>query len=110
MNVDVSPLKGKRLLQMHASFHLLSSPPEDPKAPEPEPEPYRSVEGDLYQYPTPFYHEDYRNLEAVTRNNIDNLIDENVLIPIIRESGLTGTMRWKPADVSYAELRVIGRI
>lgn len=101
-------LKGKRLLQMHASFHLLSSPPEDPGVPEPEP--YKSLEGEVYQDPTPFYHEDYRNLEAVTRNNIDSLIDEDVLIPIIRESGLAGAMRWKPADVSRAGLRVVRRV
>ncbi|KAF8541591.1 ribonuclease-III-like-domain-containing protein, partial [Trichophaea hybrida] len=87
---------GKRLLQMQASFHLLSSQPKPTK--EPKPSIYKSLEGAQYKNPEPFTHEDYQNIDAVTRPNIDAAISEEVLMPIIRRSGLASTMRWKPAD------------
>jgi hypothetical protein len=87
---------------MQASFHLLSSQSKAAKVPKPST--YKSLEGAQYQNPEPFIHEDYKNIDAVTRSNIDAAISEEVLMPIIRKSGLANAMRWKPADVSHMEL------
>ncbi|KAI5802132.1 ribonuclease-III-like-domain-containing protein, partial [Pyronema domesticum] len=88
---------GKRLLQMHASLSLLNSQPTN-STEEAKPTVYKSLEGAHYQNPEPFVHEDFKNIDAVTQENIEKALDSGLLMPIIKESGLADVMRWKPAD------------
>jgi len=92
---------GKRMLQMHVSFHLLSSPPKVPKTPKRTI--YKSLEGEVYQDPEPFVHEDYKSLLNVERTAVDAALDEASLMPLIQETGLVEVMRWKPAETNDLE-------
>jgi hypothetical protein len=94
-------LTGKKLLELHASFHILSCPLRGnaQKDKEGKPSKYFSLEGAQYQTPEPFFHEDYKNIENVTAARIEGYIGAARLLPLTKEVGLPEVIRWKPAEV-----------
>ncbi|KAA8912445.1 ribonuclease-III-like-domain-containing protein, partial [Sphaerosporella brunnea] len=93
---------GKKLLELHASFHLLERPLKGSglKDKEGKPQKYFSLEGAQYQSPEPFLHDDYKNLENVSSTRIEGYISTARLLPLAKEVELHKVMRWKPAQIN----------
>ncbi|PWW78566.1 hypothetical protein C7212DRAFT_312043 [Tuber magnatum] len=89
---------GKRVCWLHASLHLLNSPPIEDKKVYESPNFVSSLDGTPYRKPEPFSHRDYKSLVSIRDRNVRAILDPGKLVTIARLARLPDVMRWKPKD------------